>query len=243
MSKHHSLTQRIVEVFLTGNLAPLLLLLSLVAGVVGTTWFLLEARVQARIARDSERRALQAADYETTVVDYSNDQLKMLRRFGLSAYYGDATRPDLLHAAGIENAKILVIAIDNKEAATELARYMREHHPQVHVIARAIDRWHVYDLWSAGCRDIIRETYDSSIRAARSAFEALGHTRAKAEQLVGVFEEFDRRTMLETAQAFIESEDPHADDSEYSRLIRNNLENWETELKTSMKRALGKREA
>ncbi|MCB1438441.1 MAG: monovalent cation:proton antiporter-2 (CPA2) family protein [Nitratireductor sp.] len=188
-------------------------------------------------------RALQAADYETTVVDYSNDQLKMLRRFGLSAYYGDATRPDLLHAAGIENAKILVIAIDNKEAATELARYMREHHPQVHVIARAIDRWHVYDLWSAGCRDIIRETYDSSIRAARSAFEALGHTRAKAEQLVGVFEEFDRRTMLETAQAFIESEDPHADDSEYSRLIRNNLENWETELKTSMKRALGKREA
>ncbi|MCC0020280.1 MAG: cation:proton antiporter [Nitratireductor sp.] len=188
-------------------------------------------------------RALQAADYETTVVDYSNDQLKMLRRFGLSAYYGDATRPDLLHAAGIENAKILVIAIDNKEAATELARYMHEHHPQVHVIARAIDRWHVYDLWSAGCRDIIRETYDSSIRAARSAFEALGHTRAKAEQLVGVFEEFDRRTMLETAQAFIESEDPHADDSEYSRLIRNNLENWETELKTSMKRALGKREA
>ena len=188
-------------------------------------------------------RALQAADYETTVVDYSNDQLKMLRRFGLSAYYGDATRPDLLHAAGIENAKIPVIAIDNKEAATELARYMHEHHPQVHVIARAIDRWHVYDLWSAGCRDIIRETYDSSIRAARSAFEALGHTRAKAEQLVGVFEEFDRRTMLETAQAFIESEDPHADDSEYSRLIRNNLENWETELKTSMKRALGKREA
>ena len=188
-------------------------------------------------------RALQAADYETTVVDYSNDQLKMLRRFGLSAYYGDATRPDLLHAAGIENAKILVIAIDNKEAATELARYMHEHHPQVHVIARAIDRWHVYDLWSAGCRDIIRETYDSSIRAARSAFEALGHTRAKAEQLVGVFEEFDRRTMLETAQAFIESEDPHADDSEYSRLIRNNLENSETELKTSMKRALGKREA
>jgi len=188
-------------------------------------------------------RALQAADYETTVVDYSNDQLKMLRRFGLSAYYGDATRPDLLHAAGIESAKILVIAIDNKEAATELARYMHEHHPNVHVIARAIDRWHVYDLWSAGCRDIIRETYDSSIRAARSAFEALGYTRAKAEQLVGVFEEFDRRTMLETAQAFIESEDPHADDSEYSRLIRNNLENWETELKTSMKRALGKREA
>ncbi|MEZ5800288.1 MAG: NAD-binding protein [Nitratireductor sp.] len=91
-------------------------------------------------------RALRAAGYETTVVDYSNEQLKMLRRFGLSAYYGDATRPDLLHAAGIEEAKVLVIAIDNKQAATELARYMHEHHPNVHVIARAIDRWRLRPL-------------------------------------------------------------------------------------------------
>ena len=187
-------------------------------------------------------RALQAADYQTTVVDYSSDQLKMLRRFGLSAYYGDATRPDLLHAAGIENAKILVIAIDNKEAATELARHMHEHHPHVHVIARAIDRWHVYDLWSAGCRDIIRETYDSSIRAARSAFEALGHSREKAEQLVGVFEAFDRKAMLETAEAFINSDDPHADDSEYSHLIRENLQNWEEELKENMRQKLQARQ-
>jgi CPA2 family monovalent cation:H+ antiporter-2 len=187
-------------------------------------------------------RALRAADYETTVIDYSNDQLKMLRRFGLSAYYGDATRPDLLHAAGIESAKVLVIAIDNKEAATELARHMHEHHPRVHVIARAIDRWHVYDLWSAGCRDIIRETYDSSIRAARSAFEALGHPREKAERLVGAFETFDRKTMIETAQAFIQSEDPHSDDSEYSRLIRENQEAWEAQLKASMREVLKARQ-
>ena len=187
-------------------------------------------------------RALQAADYQTTVVDYSSDQLKMLQRFGLSAYYGDATRPDLLHAAGIEKAKILVIAIDNKEAATELARHMHEHHPHVHVIARAIDRWHVYDLWSAGCRHIIRETYDSSIRAARSAFEALGHSRTDAQELVGVFEAFDRKAMLETAEAFIRSDDPHADDSEYSRLIRENLQKWEEELKTSMRAKLEARE-
>ncbi len=179
-------------------------------------------------------RALRAADYETTVVDYSNEQLKMLRRFGLSVYYGDATRPDLLHAAGIEDARVFVIAIDNKEAATELARYVREHYPNVHVIARAIDRWHVYDLWSAGCRDIIRETYDSSIRAARSTFEALGHSREEADELTHVFETHDRRRMLETAEAFMQSEDPHADDSEYSRLIKENLQDWEVNLKTAM---------
>ena len=182
-------------------------------------------------------RALQAADYPTTVVDYSSEQLAMLRRFGLSAYFGDATRPDLLHAAGIAEADVFVIAIDNKAAATELARYMHEHHPKVHVIARAIDRWHVYDLWAAGCRDIIRETYDSSIRAARSVFEAIGHPREEARKLMGIFEEFDRRIMLETAQAFLESEDPHSESSPYSKMIRENLATWEAELKVTMKKA------
>ncbi|MDV4145865.1 cation:proton antiporter [Shimia sp. FJ5] len=187
-------------------------------------------------------RALQAADYQTTVVDYSSEQLAMLRRFGLSAYFGDATRPDLLHAAGIEEADVFVIAIDNKEAATELARYMAEHHPSVHVVARAIDRWHVYDLWRAGCRDIIRETYDSSIRAARSVFEVIGHSRDEAERLIGMFEEFDRKTMVETAQAFLDSDDPHSENSAYSVLIRENLETWEAELKESMKKARQKAE-
>jgi monovalent cation:H+ antiporter-2, CPA2 family len=182
-------------------------------------------------------RALQAADYQTTVIDYSNEQLAMLRRFGLSAYFGDATRPDLLHAAGIEEAKVFVIAIDNKDAATELARYMHEHHPEVHVVARAHDRWHVYDLWAAGCRDIIRETYDSSIRAARSVFEAIGHPRDQAERLIGIFEEFDRKTMVETAQAFIQSDDPHSENSPYSQIVRENLEKWETNLKAKMRDA------
>jgi CPA2 family monovalent cation:H+ antiporter-2 len=182
-------------------------------------------------------RALQAADYETTVIDYSNEQLAMIRRFGLSAYFGDATRPDLLHAAGIDEAKVLVIAIDNKDAATELARYMHEHHPSVHVVARAVDRWHVYDLWAAGCRDIIRETYDSSIRAARSTLEALGHSRKQAEVMTGVFEAFDRKTMVATAQAFIESDDPHGENSTYAKLVRENLELWEADLKAQMRNA------
>jgi CPA2 family monovalent cation:H+ antiporter-2 len=182
-------------------------------------------------------RALQAADYETTVIDYSNEQLEMLRSFGLSVYYGDATRPDLLHAAGIGEAKILVIAIDDKEAITELARHVHEHHPHVHVVARAVDRWHVYDLWAVGCRDIIRETYDSSIRAARSTFEALGFEREKAESLTDVFEDFDRNTMLELAAAY-NIHDPDSEMGEYSRLVRENMEAWEAELKTKMKNAI-----
>ena len=180
--------------------------------------------------------ALQAADYETTVVDYSNEQLSMIRNFGVKAYYGDATRPDLLHAAGIQNAKILVIAIDDKAAITELARYMFEHHPQVHVVARAIDRWHVYDLWAVGCRDIIRETYDGSLRAARSVFEALGCSRDIAERMKTVFTEFDQKTMREAAEHYNAGE-PFSEDSDYSKHMRNRLGTLQAQLNADMKEA------
>ncbi|MEM8959650.1 MAG: cation:proton antiporter, partial [Pseudomonadota bacterium] len=98
-------------------------------------------------------RALAGAGFDTTVVDYSLDQLELIRQFGLKAHYGDATRPDLLMAAGIEHAKVLVIAVDTKESTNKLVRYVHHHHPHVHLVARAYDRMHVYDLWSLGCRD------------------------------------------------------------------------------------------
>ena len=182
-------------------------------------------------------RALQAASFETTVVDYSSEQLENLRKFGLRAYFGDATRPDLLEAAGINDAKVIVIAIDNKEAITGLTIYVNKHHPHVHIIARAIDRWHVYDLWAAGCRDIIRETYDSSLRAARSAYEALGLSRKAADSLVSEFEAFDRNTMIELAKLY-NAEEHYAEDSAFMQHFRAHSEGWEADLKARMERVI-----
>ena len=132
-------------------------------------------------------RILLSAGFKTTVVDYQSEQLEMLRAYGIKVYFGDAMRPDLLHAAGIEEAKILVIAIDERESATGLVHYVTENHPHVHIVARAMDRHHVYELWSAGARDIIRETFDSSLRAGRSALEALGMHPYNAERQVRGF--------------------------------------------------------
>jgi len=98
------------------------------------------------------RRIQNAAGNHTTVIDYSAAQLDMLRRFGIRAYYGDGRDPELLHAAGIDKAKVVVVAIDDKQSITELTRYVCQHHPHVHVVARAVDRFHVYDLW-AGCAE------------------------------------------------------------------------------------------
>jgi len=148
------------------------------------------------------RRILYAAGYDATVIDYSASQLERLRKFGVKAYFGDGRNPELLHAAGIEKAKVLVIAIDDKESITELTRHVRQHHPQVYIVARAIDRFHVYDLWAAGCRDIIRETYDSSLRMGRSVFEALGYSLDDAQVMVDEFNQIDRDAMIEMASLY-----------------------------------------
>jgi CPA2 family monovalent cation:H+ antiporter-2 len=147
-------------------------------------------------------RMLRAAGEETTVIDFSAKQIDMLKVFGIKTYYGDATRPDMLHAAGIDEAKLLVIAIDDKEKITEMVRYITNTHPHVHVLARAIDRNHVYDLWFAGCRDIIRETYDASLRMGKSAFEALGVSSENAQDMLQAFNEMDRQGMLDVADAY-----------------------------------------
>jgi CPA2 family monovalent cation:H+ antiporter-2 len=146
----------------------------------------------------------------------------VLRAFGVKVFFGDAMRPDLLHAAGIEEAKMLVIAIDDKASATELVRYVTENYPHVYVVVRAIDRHHVYELWSAGARDIIRETFDSSLRAGRSALEALGVHPYDAERQVRGFVINDQEQMLALASSY-DPDIPAHENEEYVRRTREYL--------------------
>lgn len=182
-------------------------------------------------------RILRGSGHRPTVIDFSSDQIEMLKKFGVQAYYGDATRPDLLHAAGIADAKLIVIAIDGKEQITELARYIKLHYPNVHVLARAVDRNHVYDLWHIGCRDIIRETYDSSLRMGRSAFEALGATRDQAEAAVAVFKTIDNETMEAAANHYDPDISMFENEAMIADINARSVE-WLAELEKQMKAAL-----
>ena len=174
-------------------------------------------------------RMLRGAGYQTTVIDYSSTQLEMLRAYGLHVYFGDATRPDLLNAAGIDKARLLVITIDDKAQITELARYVLKTYPHVHVMARAVDRHHVYELWGVGCRDIIRETYDSSIRMGRSAFEAIGLSREAALEITSTFEDMDRRAMIEVAELY-DPDIPATENEPYMQRVRELSTEWEAQL-------------
>ncbi|MGD8808017.1 MAG: cation:proton antiporter [Gammaproteobacteria bacterium] len=145
---------------------------------------------------------LRAAGFETVVLDHHSEHLDRLRVFGIKVFYGDASRPDLLRAARIDEARLLIVAIDDRTQANEIVRHVTKNHPHVHVVARAIDRHHVYELYAAGCRDIIRENFDGAVRAARSALEALGVHPYDAELQTRGYVENDRRRMRELAEVY-----------------------------------------
>lgn len=147
-------------------------------------------------------RILTSSGYQTVVVDYSASHLETVRKFGIQAFYGDASRPELLHAAGIENARMLVVAIDGKTQITELVKYVHTLYPDVHIVARAVDRAHVYELYAAGAQDIIRDTFDSATRGGRSALEALGESFPDAQLKIDKFVALDRFLLREVAEAY-----------------------------------------
>ena len=178
-------------------------------------------------------RMLEAAGYKATVIDYDSRHIANMEKFGTRAYFGDATRPDLLASAGIAKAKLLIVALDDKEQIDKLASYVVQNFPKVHVIARAVDRDHVFKLWAIGCRDIIRETYDGAIRIGRSAYEALGHDRQAAKAMADTFEEADRSTMIEFANVY-KIDVPAWENDELIAKVRELRKDWDPKLRQMM---------
>ena len=147
-------------------------------------------------------RMLRGNGYETVVLDLSAETVDNMAKFGIKTFFGDASRPDLLHAAGIREANLLVVAIDDRERTTEIVKHARMERPDIHIVARARDRIHVYELYNAGANDIIRETFDSAVRAGRSALEAFGIHPYEAEKISAAFQKNDRQILYNLARIY-----------------------------------------
>ncbi|BDY04440.1 monovalent cation:proton antiporter-2 (CPA2) family protein [Ferrimonas sp. YFM] len=137
-------------------------------------------------------RMLTVNGIPTVVLDHEADQVENLRSIRVKSYFGDATRPDMLHTAGIEQAKALVVAIDEREAAVELVHYVKQTYPKVKVLARAYDRGHLYALRSAGADVVIKETLHSALALGSETLVALGNHPFRARQRRLAFEEVER---------------------------------------------------
>ncbi|MEM6371890.1 MAG: monovalent cation:proton antiporter-2 (CPA2) family protein [Pseudomonadota bacterium] len=145
-------------------------------------------------------RLVQGSGFNTVVLDHDMDTISLMRRFGFKGFLGDPSRPDILHAAGIDTARVLVVALDDPAAATRLVTYARKIRPDIHIIARAYDRVHVFRLYQAGANDIVREMFDGSLRAGRYALENLGLSEYEASEAEHVFYAHDRDAVRQLAE-------------------------------------------
>ena len=151
-------------------------------------------------------RLVRHSGLKTVVLDNDMATIETQRRFGVKGYFGDPTRPELLDAAGLMEAQALVVAIDDKDKATELVRFARLRRPDIQIIARARDRIHVYELYQAGADKIVRETFDSSVRAGRYVLESMGFTDYEAATLSQAFWRLDRAAMQDLAELWVPGE-------------------------------------
>ncbi len=174
-------------------------------------------------------RLVRASGYNTVVLDSDIETVQLMRRFGVKSFLGDPTRPELLKAAGIAKAKVLVVALDDPDYTTRLTDYARRTYPDLHIIARARDRHHVYDLYKAGADDIVREMFDSALRAGRYVLENVGLTEYEAAQAEQTFFAHDRKTVRDLAQHW-DPERPASQNPEYIARARELEKDLETAL-------------
>jgi CPA2 family monovalent cation:H+ antiporter-2 len=178
-------------------------------------------------------RMVQMGGLKCTVLDHDLAAIELMRKFGFKAFYGDPTRPVLLHAAGLKTARVLVAALDDRHATTRLVKYARSQRPDIHIVARAQDRVHVYELYQAGADDIVREMFDSSLRAARYVLENMDFSEFEAAEIERAFYKHDRMTLRELAPLWDPAK-PLRDNPDYLARARELNRVLETALVTAL---------
>jgi len=132
-------------------------------------------------------RVMLAQGIPATVLDHDADMIEAARSFGYRVFYGDATRLDLLRMAGAGTARVLVVAVDDKEQSLQIVDLAQAHFPQLQIVALARDVTHWHELRERGVTLVQRELFESSLRGARSVLELLGHTHEQARQFAWRF--------------------------------------------------------
>jgi glutathione-regulated potassium-efflux system protein KefB len=122
--------------------------------------------------------------YRLTIIDIDPEQITTARDFGFKVYFGDGTRLDILHAAGVSHARAVVIAVDNQGAAVRIAEMLHHECPLIPVFARSFDRRHSIQLIKAGVENPIRETYESALTMGTTLLRAFGVEDERIEETI-----------------------------------------------------------
>ena len=187
-------------------------------------------------------RVLRMHNIEFTAIERSANRVDFVRKFGNQVYYGDPKNPEILRAAGINKARVFILAVDDLERSITTAQYLRKNYPDLIVMARARDRQHYYRLREVGVRYIWRETYLTALDISRASLELLGISPEKARETIQTFRDYDdelidrqqaiyddEASMIETAQSAI-AELESLFDSDHDAAKKIDLKEIETAL-------------
>jgi len=183
-------------------------------------------------------RLLHASGYEPTILDDDPDHVEQCRRFGFRVFYGDATRLDLLEAAGAAQADFLVIALDDPVATTQLARTAMRHFPNLKIIARARDMRHLFELRDLGVRIIERETFESALELGRAALAAITGDPERAKRAAKSFARHDQEVLAKLYEVHRNEPEAHVSVSnelrdQFARTLREDEEAIAAEAKAA----------
>lgn len=165
-------------------------------------------------------RFLMSLDVPVTVVDNNPDQIETLRKFGFQVFYGDATRLDLLEAAGAADARMLVLAIDDSDSLLKAAEVAKRNFPKLPILARAVNRNDVMHLMNAGVEHVRRETFGSALELGEAALRELGYPAHQAHKRAARFRRLDEGGI----QAAAHLQDDQEALISYSKRARKELE-------------------
>ena len=145
-------------------------------------------------------RFLLANGVETVVLDADSDHVALMRGFGIRAFYGDASREELLRAAGAERAKLLIVSSGSIESMRSIIRTAKQHFPALRIAGRARTRVEAYELLEAGADRIYRASLDTALRSGADALHDLGFPAYQALRSAQRFRRYDEATWRELAE-------------------------------------------
>lgn len=143
-------------------------------------------------------RVLSARKIPFVALDASSEHVDFIRRFGNKVFYGDASRLELLEAAGAAKARVFVLAIDDVKASVATAHAVQKHFPHLRIVARARNRQHAYDLKAMGVNELTRETLAGSVEMTRTVLMQLGMPWSEAHRTMEIFRDLDERLLEES---------------------------------------------
>ena len=151
-------------------------------------------------------RILRGKKIPFTALDISPEQVELVKQFGAQAFYGDASRPEILEAAQIGKARALVLAIDDVEASMRTAELVRAQFPDLPVFARARHRNHAHRLLDLGITTLQRETFHSALETTRQVLRGLGYSERETERVIKTFRTHDERRLSEDYKHYSDME-------------------------------------